>query len=408
MMLNHLSERLRLPRRHACRSSAAQERAGATRRAPGAQHLAEFRLEAGPAGLALRGRRHRRSRSACSCRTGRTPSTSTYRLVAGRRARSGSSCGPSVHFRPHEAPVDAPLERAATRSPPSRTATSSRADARPPAAAAQGRTARERGLHARRAHARTTCSTASRRAAATTTSASCGARATSASTLAPDSATHADRLDRGLGDDRRALAGARRSRAERERRDAAPARRGRPARATGLGGGAGAGRRPVHHHARRPRRGRRPRARRRRRGAHRHRRLPLVHRLGPRHDDQPRGADARHRPPRRGRLHPAHLRPLRPRRPDPEHVPRGRERGPLPHGRRDAVVLPRARPLPRGDRRPRRRCGCCCRRSLDIVEHHLRGHALRHRRRSGGRPARARARRAISSPGWTPRSTTGW
>ena len=31
---------------------------------------------------------------------------------------------------------------------------------------------------------------------------------------------------------------------------------------------AGAGRRPVHHHARRPRRGRRPRARRRRRGAH--------------------------------------------------------------------------------------------------------------------------------------------
>ena len=75
----------------------------------------------------------------------------------------------------------------------------------------------------------------------------------------------------------------------------------------------------------RPRRGRRARASRRRRGAHRHRRLPLVHRLGPRHDDQPRRADADHRPARRGRLHPAHLRPLRPRRPDPQHVPRGRE-----------------------------------------------------------------------------------
>ena len=39
----------------------------------------------------------------------------------------------------------------------------------------------------------------------------------------------------------------------------------------------------------------------RRRGAHGDRRLPLVHRLGPRHDDQPRGADAVDRPPARGR-----------------------------------------------------------------------------------------------------------
>ena len=59
--------------------------------------------------------------------------------------------------------------------------------------------------------------------------------------------------------------------------------------------------------------------------AHRHRRLSLVHRLGPRHDDQPRGADAGHRPPRRGARHPAHLRAPRPRRPDPEPVPRGRD-----------------------------------------------------------------------------------
>ena len=64
--------------------------------------------------------------------------------------------------------------------------------------------------------------------------------------------------------------------------------------------------------------------RRRRRSAHRHRRLSLVHRLGPRHDDQPRGADAVDRPLPRGRLHPAHVRALHARRPDPEHVSRRR------------------------------------------------------------------------------------
>ena len=40
------------------------------------------------------------------------------------------------------------------------------------------------------------------------------------------------------------------------------------------------------------RRRRRPGARRRRRAAHRHCRIPLVHRLGPRHDDQPGRSDA--------------------------------------------------------------------------------------------------------------------
>ena len=47
-----------------------------------------------------------------------------------------------------------------------------------------------------------------------------------------------------------------------------------------------------------PRRRRRPRPRRGRRNPHGDRRLSLVHRLGPRHDDQPRRADARHRPAR--------------------------------------------------------------------------------------------------------------
>ena len=37
----------------------------------------------------------------------------------------------------------------------------------------------------------------------------------------------------------------------------------------------------------------------------------------------------------------------------PNLFPEGRARGPLSHGRRDAVVLPRARPLPRSHRRPR-------------------------------------------------------
>ena len=170
---------------------------------------------------------------------------------------------------------------------------------------------------------------------------------------------------------------------------------------------AGAGGRSVPHHARRPRRGRRPRARRRRRGPHRDRRLSLVHRLGPRHDDQPRRADACDRPLRRGRLHPAHVRPLHPRRPDPEPVPRRREGRPVPHGRRDAVVLPRARPL-------RRSTPTIAPRSRELLPK-----LHRHRRRimcaargsaSASIPPTAccaRARKAISSPGWTRRSATG-
>ena len=45
------------------------------------------------------------------------------------------------------------------------------------------------------------------------------------------------------------------------------------------------------------------------------------------------------------RLDPAHLRSLRARRADPEHVPGRTKPGPLSHGRRDAVVLSRAAPL---------------------------------------------------------------
>ena len=86
-------------------------------------------------------------------------------------------------------------------------------------------------------------------------------------------------------------------------------------------------------------------ARRGRQRAHHHRRLPLVHRLGARHDDQPRRADAGHRAATGGARHPADLRASHPRRSDPEPVSRGRERGPLSHRRRDALVLSRARSL---------------------------------------------------------------
>ena len=107
------------------------------------------------------------------------------------------------------------------------------------------------------------------------------------------------------------------------------------------------------------------RARRGRRGAHGDRRLSLVHRLGPRHDDQPRRADARSpaATPRRGyilRTFAHHVR-------DgliPNLFPEGEQRGPVPHGRRHAVVLPRARSLPRGTPATGdARDANCCRRS---------------------------------------------
>ena len=161
---------------------------------------------------------------------------------------------------------------------------------------------------------------------------------------------HARRLDGIVGDDPGAQAGRGRSGGTGAR--ATAHRPGAAGGANGPGRRTGAGRRPVHHHAGRPRRGGGAGAGGRRRGAHRHRRLPLVHRLGPRHHDQPGGADALHRPPPRGRLHPPHLRPLRPRRPDSEPLSGGRKGGAVPHRRRHALVLPRRSPLPRGHRRP--------------------------------------------------------
>ena len=294
----------------------------------------------------------------------------TYALVAGD-GRCGWSCGRRVHFRPHEAPVSAPLDRALRADRRATTATRSpRPTALPPLRLLSARPSGRFTFEPQRDAA--TSSIGSRRAAATSRRATCGRPGYFRVDLGTRRRRHAGRLHRAW-ETIRALtpadAAARRARAPRARCSPARPRR----RRDGTGRGAGAGRRPVHHHAGRPRRGRGARARRRRRGAHGDRRLPLVHRLGPRHDDQPRRADARDRAPRRGGLHPAHVRPLRARRPDPQHVPRRRERGPLPHRRRDAVVLPRDRSLSRGDRRPRDAARAAARSCVDIVEHHLRG-----------------------------------
>ena len=151
----------------------------------------------------------------------------------------------------------------------------------------------------------------------------------------------------------------------------------------------------VHHHPGRP--GRRHRARpcRGRRGAHGHRRLSLVHRLGPRHDDLARRADARHRPGRGSQVDPAHLRRLRRGRADPEHVPGGRHRRALPHRRRDAVVLSRGRALPR----PLPGRGDAGAAAADPAQDRApphRGLQIRHPGRSAGRAADA-GRRGLSA-----------
>ena len=98
------------------------------------------------------------------------------------------------------------------------------------------------------------------------------------------------------------------------------------------------------------------------------------------------GLDARHRPHAR-RLHPAHVRPVRPRRTDPEMFPDGEQRG-LYHTADATLWFFHA--LDRylastGDRGTLPRS---CRSCIDIVAAPSARHALRHRRRSRGRAAR--------------------
>jgi predicted glycogen debranching enzyme len=74
------------------------------------------------------------------------------------------------------------------------------------------------------------------------------------------------------------------------------------------------------------------RQRRQRLLAQAHPAAPLVHRLGPRYDDQPRRADAFDRPLCRGGLHPPHLRRPYPRRADSQPLSGRQEGRALPHG----------------------------------------------------------------------------
>ena len=200
---------------------------------------------------------------------------------------------------------------------------------------------------------------------------------------------HADRLDASRGTSSRAI-DAGRGRARPSTGAAASSSDGPIRRLRrGTRRRAGAGRRSVRHHAAhaRRRRGRALHAR-RRRGPHGHRRLPLVHRLGPRHDDQPRRADAAHRPLRGDaasilRTFAQHVR-------DgliPNLFPEGAAEG-LYHTADATLWFFHALDSLRAAHRRR----ATLRRSLapavaEIVEQHVRGHALRHRRRSARRPA---------------------
>ena len=65
VMLNHLLERVRLPRRRASCGSATRTKSPAERRPTGPSTSIEFRLEAGLPVWRVRDRRARRSRSAC-------------------------------------------------------------------------------------------------------------------------------------------------------------------------------------------------------------------------------------------------------------------------------------------------------------------------------------------------------
>ena len=216
-----------------------------------------------------------------------------------------------------------------------------------------------------------------------------GVRATFAS-ISPRRVGLVDRLDRDARDDDGAVA--RRSAAPSSNDGGACSLSADPGAGRSRDGGARARGRSVRDHAGGARRGCGAGARGRRRGADRDRRLPLVHRLGPRHDDQPRGADAHHRPRRRSARHPAHVRVLLPRRADSQPLPRGQQA--------KASTTP---PTPRCGSSTRsiatstsattgRRCSCCCPSSTTRPAAPRR-HALQHRHRSRGRPAPAGDRR---------------
>ena len=355
-MLSSLWERLRFPDR----TTAVLDRRGPrgdSARAAGRPPSHRVPARGGAAGLALRGRRRASSRSAWSCPTDRTPCTSPTGCWRAR-PRSGCTLRPSMHVRAHDAPVNEPLAE-----PYTLTAVGGplrgRAGWRPARAAAD----------------------AARRAAPSPwiPPGSPGWSIASRSSRGYESRGELwspgyFRVDLGVGEavtliasteswetvtalePAAALAG----RARAPRRLVAAAH---PAARTGMGAELVLAAdqfiiTPVGRV-----RGCGPGARRRRRGAHGHRRLPLVHRLGPRHDDQPRRADAGHRAatPRPATSCARSRHYVR----DgliPNLFPEGETRGALSHGRRHAVVLPCRCDRYLAATGDRRRCTACCRR----------------------------------------------
>ena len=377
-MLNHLSELLRLSDGTRFEIGG-QERAGSGLEWPGAQHLAEFRLDFGLpvwryelGGTVVEKRVHMLHQQ--------NTVHVTYHLIHGGPVRI--KLRPALHVRPLEGSVHGAIDE-----PYTITAVEDRLEL----STTRGYPPLRLKVYGRRATFALDSGKLDNvhyRAEAQRGYADVGELWSPgywSVDLTADDEHDARGVDRSLGHDRRARARAGRRRRARAAR-AAPRRR-RPRRALGHRRRARPGRRPVRHHAGRPPGGRRAGARRGRRGPLDHRGLSLVHRLGPRHDDQPRGADVHDGPPRRGGLHPAHVRPVRARRPHPQHVPRRQQRGAVPHGGRDALVLPRARPVSRGDGRPRHARGAHAEARGDRAVPPRR-HALRHPRRSQGRAPR--------------------
>ena len=206
---------------------------------------------------------------------------------------------------------------------------------------------------------------------------------------------HPDRVHRVLGHDARADAG--RSPGCRAAASALASSTWQHARAReGFGGELVLRGGPVHRPAGRARGGSRAGALGRGRGADGHRGLSLVHRLGPRHDDQPRRADADDRAAARGGLHPADLRALR--------AATGSSRISSRRGSARASITRRTRrsgsstPLPGTCRRPAtaRRLRILLPRLSDSVDQHLRGTRFGIGVDPGGRPAHA-GRRGLSA-----------
>ena len=231
-------------------------------------------------------------------------------LAPARGRRPGRARAAAVRPLPRRTtPASASSRSSPTRSPSRATATRS-APARDSRCSACSCAARHAGLHPGRRHAPRDRLLPPKRAAATTAAARCGRPGMFSVTLdRQHEAATLIAIDRAVGGGDRPCRPMDALRAERARRrrlidQAHPTLRDGPADelvagrrqfiiAPPAGRGAAARPRPTTADAR----------------PHGDRRLPLVHRLGPRHHDQPRRADAGHRPPRRGRLHPAHLRP---------------------------------------------------------------------------------------------------